>query len=118
MPLDCDRHHSFTTLQALTGLDRYFAMARGAEGGITALDMSKYLDTNYHYMVPELEAGFVSNPDFSAVVDKVTRAQAALGVAAAVPILIGESGIDLHTPLGGCFGWIASVIIEFHDHRP
>ncbi|MEW5304274.1 MAG: hypothetical protein WDW36_006896 [Sanguina aurantia] len=75
--------------QALTGLDRYFAMARGAEGGITALDMSKYLDTNYHYMVPELEAGFVSNPDFSAVVDKVTRAQAALGVAAAVPILIG-----------------------------
>src|ERR1700722_4049118 len=39
---------------ALEGLDAYFAMARGAEG-ITALELTKWFDTNYHYLVPELE---------------------------------------------------------------
>ena len=37
-------------------LDLYFAMARGCqEGGtdITAMEMTKWFDTNYHYIVPE-----------------------------------------------------------------
>jgi len=47
-------------------LDTYFAMARGAQGaaaaegcaghgahGLPALEMTKWFDTNYHYMVPE-----------------------------------------------------------------
>jgi len=38
----------------LEGLDAYFAMARGAEG-VTALELTKWFDTNYHYLVPELE---------------------------------------------------------------
>ena len=50
-------------------LDTYFAMARGTQGGhddhegcthgldATAQEMTKWFDTNYHYMVPELEAG-------------------------------------------------------------
>jgi len=38
----------------LAGLDRYFAMARGADG-VTALELTKWFDTNYHYLVPELE---------------------------------------------------------------
>jgi 5-methyltetrahydropteroyltriglutamate--homocysteine methyltransferase len=37
-------------------LDRYFALARGAEGR-PALEMTKWFDTNYHYLVPELAAG-------------------------------------------------------------
>ncbi|MBR1200137.1 5-methyltetrahydropteroyltriglutamate--homocysteine S-methyltransferase [Bradyrhizobium sp. AUGA SZCCT0240] len=52
-------------------LATYFAMARGAQGaaqdadcghahhdaahGVPALEMTKWFDTNYHYMVPELE---------------------------------------------------------------
>ncbi|MBR1188150.1 5-methyltetrahydropteroyltriglutamate--homocysteine S-methyltransferase [Bradyrhizobium sp. AUGA SZCCT0160] len=52
-------------------LATYFAMARGAKGaaqdadcghahhdaahGVPALEMTKWFDTNYHYMVPELE---------------------------------------------------------------
>jgi 5-methyltetrahydropteroyltriglutamate--homocysteine methyltransferase len=38
-------------------LDTYFAMARGAQGDgldVTALEMTKWFDTNYHYLVPEL----------------------------------------------------------------
>jgi 5-methyltetrahydropteroyltriglutamate--homocysteine methyltransferase len=36
-------------------LDLYFAMARGREGA-PAMDMTKWFDTNYHYIVPELTA--------------------------------------------------------------
>src|SRR5699024_3297054 len=37
-------------------LDTYFAMARGRSGDndIAAMEMTKWFDTNYHYIVPEL----------------------------------------------------------------
>jgi len=49
-------------------LQSYFAMARGADGGacgcggshatgVAALEMTKWFDTNYHYLVPEFTAG-------------------------------------------------------------
>src|SRR3954447_6110834 len=34
-------------------LDTYFAMARGTKDA-TAMEMTKWFDTNYHYIVPEL----------------------------------------------------------------
>eukprot|EP00754_Rhynchopus_humris_P034134 Rhum_TRINITY_DN15506_c3_g2::Rhum_TRINITY_DN15506_c3_g2_i5::g.160835::m.160835/K00549/metE; 5-methyltetrahydropteroyltriglutamate--homocysteine methyltransferase len=34
----------------LSGLDAYFTQARGRDG-VPALDMTKYFDSNYHYMV-------------------------------------------------------------------
>ena len=34
-------------------LDRYFAMARGTQD-VAPLEMTKWFDTNYHYLVPEL----------------------------------------------------------------
>ncbi|MGH3264320.1 MAG: 5-methyltetrahydropteroyltriglutamate--homocysteine S-methyltransferase, partial [Trebonia sp.] len=37
----------------LRGLDAYFAMARGADG-VVPLELTKWFDTNYHYLVPEL----------------------------------------------------------------
>lgn len=37
------------------GLRLYFALARGAPEA-PALDMSKYFDTNYHFLKPELSA--------------------------------------------------------------
>jgi 5-methyltetrahydropteroyltriglutamate--homocysteine methyltransferase len=40
----------------LDHLDAYFAMARGAKG-IAPLEMTKWFDTNYHYLVPELGPG-------------------------------------------------------------
>ncbi len=36
-------------------LARYFAMARGTDD-VVPLEMTKWFDTNYHYLVPELEA--------------------------------------------------------------
>lgn len=42
----------------LSGLELYFAMARGAKG-VAAQEMTKWFNTNYHYVVPELELGIV-----------------------------------------------------------
>lgn len=42
----------------LSGLDTYFAMARGYQGeagDVKALAMKKWFNTNYHYMVPEAD---------------------------------------------------------------
>ena len=42
----------------LSELDTYFAMARGyqgASGDVRALAMKKWFNTNYHYIVPEIE---------------------------------------------------------------
>ncbi|BBZ12593.1 5-methyltetrahydropteroyltriglutamate--homocysteine S-methyltransferase [Mycobacterium branderi] len=45
-------------------LDRYFAAARGTDD-IAPLEMTKWFDTNYHYLVPEIAPGtrFTLNPD-------------------------------------------------------
>lgn len=43
---------------SVSALDTYFAMARGYqsdEGDVKALAMKKWFNTNYHYMVPEIE---------------------------------------------------------------
>ena len=42
----------------LSDLDTYFAMSRGYQGDhgdVRALAMKKWFNTNYHYMVPEIE---------------------------------------------------------------
>ena len=52
-----DRYRALCKRDPLAG---YFAMARGAQHGKTdlhALEMTKWFDTNYHYIVPELHAG-------------------------------------------------------------
>jgi 5-methyltetrahydropteroyltriglutamate--homocysteine methyltransferase len=47
----------FANLGHLSELDRYFALARGAQVGehaVRPLEMTKWFDTNYHYLVPEV----------------------------------------------------------------
>ncbi|OBA57426.1 5-methyltetrahydropteroyltriglutamate--homocysteine S-methyltransferase [Mycobacterium sp. 1100029.7] len=50
--------------QVADDLDRYFALARGNQD-IAPLEMTKWFDTNYHYIVPEIEPAttFALNPD-------------------------------------------------------
>ena len=35
------------------------------------MDMSKWFDTNYHFLVPELDDSSAPNPDFVTFLDKV-----------------------------------------------
>ena len=50
--------------QVSDDLDRYFAAARG-NSDVAPLEMTKWFDTNYHYLVPEIEPAttFSLNPD-------------------------------------------------------
>lgn len=41
----------------LSGWQRYYAMARGTQD-LTACEMKKWFDSNYHYIMPEIEGGF------------------------------------------------------------
>ena len=50
----------FTKETSLEGIDLYFAMARGIRSAsghlLPALEMTKWFNTNYHYLVPEIDA--------------------------------------------------------------
>lgn len=53
-----ERYHDVILNNANSEMDLYFAMARGyqKEGlDITAMEMTKWFDTNYHYIVPEFK---------------------------------------------------------------
>src|SRR5437773_1639516 len=71
-------------------IDTYFAMARGVQSGgrdITAMEMTKWFDTNYHYLVPEFEPGQSFRLSSSKPVDEFQEAKA-LGIHTK-PVLIG-----------------------------
>jgi 5-methyltetrahydropteroyltriglutamate--homocysteine methyltransferase len=70
----------------LTGLDQYFAMARGNDG-IPALEMTKWFDTNYHYLVPEISANSSPQANFTEFLATVQRSQALIGERAMPMIL-------------------------------
>lgn len=84
-------------------LDTYFAMARGSQQGgrdVTALEMTKWFDTNYHYLVPELEPDQAFALSATKPVDEFLEAKAQ-GIPAK-PVLIGPVTFLLlaksHTP--------------------
>src|SRR5881296_666083 len=71
-------------------IDTYFAMARGVQSGgrdVTAMEMTKWFDTNYHYLVPEFEPGQAFRLSSSKPVDEFQEAKA-LGIQTK-PVLIG-----------------------------
>ncbi|MEU0988260.1 5-methyltetrahydropteroyltriglutamate--homocysteine S-methyltransferase [Streptomyces sp. NPDC005953] len=77
------RHREAVTADALDG---YFAMARGTQD-LAPLEMTKWFDTNYHYLVPELGPDTVFTADSTKQVAELKEAQA-LGLNAR-PVLVG-----------------------------
>ncbi|MHC4415350.1 MAG: 5-methyltetrahydropteroyltriglutamate--homocysteine S-methyltransferase [Planctomycetota bacterium] len=73
-------------------LDLYFAMARGNQDpgrgrDVTAMEMTKWFDTNYHYIVPEFAADQTFRLASTKVADEFAEAQA-LGIETR-PVLLG-----------------------------
>ncbi|XVF69328.1 hypothetical protein PTKIN_Ptkin11bG0072000 [Pterospermum kingtungense] len=68
------------------GFDVYFSMARG-NASVPAMEMTKWFDTNYHYIVPELGPDVKFSYASHKAVDEYKEAKA-LGVDT-VPVLIG-----------------------------
>lgn len=83
-----ERYHELAKTNS--SLDLYFAMARGAQKDgqdVVAMEMTKWFDTNYHYIVPE----FTKNQKFELFSEKVInefKEANDLGVATK-PVLIG-----------------------------
>ncbi len=73
------------------GIDTYFAMARGRqEEGIdvTAMEMTKWFDTNYHYIVPELGPDTRFSLSSTKPFDEHAEAMEELGIDT-VPVILG-----------------------------
>lgn len=79
-------------------LDNYFRVARGRSaksaeehaaccGGVAAGEMTKWFDTNYHYIVPEFSANTTFKLDASRLLEQLAEAKAQ-GVKAK-PVIIG-----------------------------
>lgn len=71
-------------------LATYFAMARGRQQGgvdVTAMTMTKWLDTNYHYLVPELTPNMEFKISSTKIFDEYSEAKA-LGIQTR-PVLVG-----------------------------
>ncbi|QDT55782.1 5-methyltetrahydropteroyltriglutamate--homocysteine methyltransferase [Caulifigura coniformis] len=77
-------------------LDNYFRVARGRSApqamgsnpeGVAAGEMTKWFDTNYHYIVPEFTAGSEFKLDAARLVDQIREAKA-VGVNVK-PVIVG-----------------------------
>ncbi|QDU76300.1 5-methyltetrahydropteroyltriglutamate--homocysteine methyltransferase [Bremerella volcania] len=68
---------AYQTPQLVSELDRYFAMARGTQKGadLPALEMTKWFNTNYHYIVPEWSADQAFELNADAFLAEITAAQ-------------------------------------------
>jgi 5-methyltetrahydropteroyltriglutamate--homocysteine methyltransferase len=71
-------------------LTTYFAMARGRQQDgqdVVAMEMTKWFDTNYHYIVPEFKKGQVFKLSSTKIFDEYLEAKA-LGIETR-PVLVG-----------------------------
>ncbi|MEO6629466.1 MAG: 5-methyltetrahydropteroyltriglutamate--homocysteine S-methyltransferase, partial [Aquihabitans sp.] len=100
-------------------LRRYFMMARGGRlGGAdrAPLELTKWLDTNYHYLVPELAPVQVFAPRPSRMVAHLREATS-LGVAAR-PVLLGPVsllGLAKRTDGGEPIGLLDRLLPAYTD---
>ncbi|KAJ7964840.1 5-methyltetrahydropteroyltriglutamate--homocysteine methyltransferase [Quillaja saponaria] len=101
------------------GFDIYFSMARG-NASLPAMEMTKWFDTNYHYIVPELGPDVNFSYASHKAVDEYKEAKA-LGVDT-VPVLVGPvsylllskpaKGVEKSFSLLSLIGKILSVYKE------
>jgi 5-methyltetrahydropteroyltriglutamate--homocysteine methyltransferase len=73
-----ERYHDVIVNKNRPELDLYFAMARGYQKDgldITAMEMTKWFDTNYHYIVPEFHKDQVFELFSTKVIDEFYEAK-------------------------------------------
>ncbi len=72
----------------LSALDTYFAMARGVDAE-PALELTKWFDTNYHYLVPEIGTDTVFTPNPAKALGEYAEARG-LGITTR-PVFVGPA---------------------------
>jgi 5-methyltetrahydropteroyltriglutamate--homocysteine methyltransferase len=85
--------------------ETYFHMARGdAENGVPAMEMTKWFDTNYHYIVPELAPDTTFAKTGSRLLQAVESARS-MGLSPK-PVLVGPlTFLLLAKEVDGCDRW-------------
>jgi 5-methyltetrahydropteroyltriglutamate--homocysteine methyltransferase len=108
-------------------LDTYFAMARGSGGGdgcghahgsVTAGEMTKWFDTNYHYIVPEIEPGQTLALGRLKIIDDYREAKALgyetrpvlLGPVTWLSLAKGQGGADPFALLDEVLGLYGAIL--------
>src|SRR3954449_4244279 len=112
-------------------LDTYFAMARGRQTDdvdVTAMEMTKWFDTNYHYIVPELGPDTRFSLSGAKPFDEHAEAMEEVGIDT-IPVLIGPvsflllskaadgvderfDAVDLIEPLVEVYGEVIEKLAE------
>jgi 5-methyltetrahydropteroyltriglutamate--homocysteine methyltransferase len=86
------------------GMDRMFAMCRGVDEA-TAFSMKKWIDSNYHYMVPEMDETSRVLPNFTQFALNVQHGIDKLGANRATPVVFGPVSfarfMHFHTTVPG-----------------
>ena len=80
----------FESFESPGSLERYFAMARGGEANgvaVAPLELTKWFDTNYHQLVPEVSPDTACTSDPSKALAELEEARA-LGIETS-PVLLG-----------------------------
>ncbi|HEX4246009.1 MAG TPA: 5-methyltetrahydropteroyltriglutamate--homocysteine S-methyltransferase, partial [Acidimicrobiales bacterium] len=110
------------------GLERYFALARGGEidgRQVAPLDLTKWFDTNYHHLVPELGPDAAFTADASHAVGQLAEASG-LGLST-TPALVGpltlllrsapaQQGFDVISLLDPLVDAYLEVTAELRSH--
>jgi 5-methyltetrahydropteroyltriglutamate--homocysteine methyltransferase len=90
--------------------EQYFAMARG-NGKAAAMEMTKWFNTNYHFIVPELSGGMVFHLNPEKMLREYREAQE-LGVAAKINLIGPLTFLALSKRTGGgdSFGCLPDIL--------
>ena len=103
----------------LSNLDTYFAMARGFQdnsGDVKALAMKKWFNTNYHYIVPEVEDDTEIKLVGNKLIDEYNEAKS-LGIETK-PVVIGPYTLLKLCRFTGnktCADFVDAVINAYKD---
>jgi len=90
--------------------ERYFAMARGTQDTV-AMEMTKWFNTNYHYIVPELSLEDRYELDATKIVEEYQEAKA-LGITAKINLIgpLTFLGLSKRVDRGDPYGLFGKIL--------
>jgi 5-methyltetrahydropteroyltriglutamate--homocysteine methyltransferase len=90
-------------------IERYFAMARGSDLAV-AMEMTKWFNTNYHYIVPELSESIQFNLDSSKIISEYNEAKT-IGIDPKINIIGPLTFLELSKDVHGkdCYSYFNRV---------
>lgn len=101
--------------KALKGEERYFSMARGNCDAV-AMEMTKWFNTNYHYIVPELSLEDAYKLDASKIINEYKEAKA-LGIKTKINLIgpITFLGLSKRVDRGDTYELFSQILAVYEE---